>query len=130
MTFVNTGNLYDKYSGVVELTTRDFTIKNNEITLKKPFKKNGLIVFYSPWCEHCIKSSEMWSELAIQFNYKFIIATVNCENRKNELIRLKSNIEYYPTVKYLKSDGKIYNLEHKLNTKDEIIYFICNHLVE
>lgn len=122
-------NLYTKYSGVIELTMKDFIIENKKIIINnKKFKnKYGLIVFYSPSCGHCIKMVEMWSDLAIQFKNLFIIAAVNCEKGTNRLICDKLGIIFYPTIKYVTKNSLIYNYQGNYQ-KDELIYYICSKL--
>ena len=126
---LETDNLYTKFSGVIELTSKDFNITKNKVTvINKEFEdKNGFINFYAPWCPHCKKMVEMWSDLAIQFKHKFIIAAVNCEKKENYEIRNKLRIREYPTIKFVSKNGLLYN--HKNGgTKDDFIYFICNKL--
>ena len=129
MIFNQTDNIYDKYSEVIELTNKDFIMKNNELILKNKNFKNvdGLIAFYAPWCGHCQNMRDMWSDLAIQFKFKFSIGAVNCENKKNVSLTMRANIEQYPTIKYVDSNGRLYNID-KLNTKDDFIAFICSKL--
>ena len=122
-------NLYDKYSGVIELKGKDFIHKNNKVYINhKEFKdKNGLIMFYAPWCRHCQNMVEMWSDLAIQFKHQFTIAVVNCENKDNHKICSKIDIKYYPTIKYVSKDSLLHNYDEPY-TKDDFIYFICSQI--
>ncbi len=124
-----TQNLYTKYSGVIELTTKDFKIAKNKITVvNKEFKdKYGLINFYAPWCKHCQNMVETWSDLAIQFQHKFVIAAVNCENKDNYEIRNKLRIKEYPTIKFITKSGSIYEYIEGMS-KDDFIYYICSKL--
>ena len=59
LTYYN--NIYgiDK-GGVIELKFKDFKIKNKKLYINnKYFNENkGLIVFYAPWCDHCVKMSD------------------------------------------------------------------------
>jgi len=122
-------NLYSKFSGVVELTTKDFQISDKKMTVHNPeFKdKYGLIAFYAPWCGHCKAMVEMWSDLAIQFKHKFAIGSVNCENKNNYLLCSHFRIKYYPTIKYVTKNGIIYDYEGGQD-KDDMLYFICSKL--
>ena len=128
--FRNDKNLYDKYSGVIELTSKDFKYINGELIIINPeFKnKDGLINFYAPWCSHCNTVVEMWSELAIQFKNKFIIASVNCENKKNQIIKIRANVDCYPTFKYISANGRLHNLDN-IYKKDDFINFIAYKLI-
>jgi thiol-disulfide isomerase/thioredoxin len=125
----NTKNLYDKYSGVIELTSDDFDITGNNVKIiNKHFKNsNGFINFYAPWCPHCIKIQELWSDLAIEFKHKFAIGAVNCENKKNYKIRDKLRIMQYPTIKTVSKNGILSNYGGEY-IKDDMIFYICNKL--
>ena len=126
---LNTKNLYDKYSGVIELTSDDFDITGNSVkVINKNFKDSyGFINFYAPWCPHCIKMKETWTDLAIEFKNKFAIGAVNCENKKNYKIRDKLRIMQYPTIKTVSKNGIVSNYEGNY-MKDDMIFYICNKL--
>jgi thioredoxin domain-containing protein 5 len=126
---LNTKNLYDNFSGVIELTSDDFEITENSVkVINKNFKEMyGFIKFYAPWCPHCTKLREMWSDLAIEFKNKFVIGAVNCENKKNYIIRNKLRILQYPTIKTVSNKGVVSNYEGD-HIKDNMIFYICNKL--
>ncbi len=128
-TSLDTKNLYDKFTGVVELTSKDFNITDKNVTvINKNFKnKYGLLNFYAPWCPHCKTMVELWSDLAIQFKHKFVIGAVNCENKNNYKIRDKLRILQYPTIKSVSKNGIVskYDVEYM---KDDMIFYICNKL--
>ncbi len=126
---LNKENLYTKYSGVIELTSKDFIIENKRVIVtQKNFKnKYGLIVFYEPWCPHCKEMVEMWSDLAIQFLHKFPIGAVNCEKKDNYPIRNKLKIQFYPTIKMVNKNGTLSDYIDSSN-KDELIYHICTKI--
>ena len=128
-TSLDTQNLYDKFSGVIELRSKDFNITDNKVTIiNKEFKnKNGLINFYAPWCPHCKTMVEQWSDLAIQFKHKFAIGAVNCENKNNYKIRNKLRIVQYPTIKSVSKNGIISKYDGEY-MKDDMIFYICNKL--
>ncbi len=120
-----TKDIYKDSSGVIELKNKDFSINSKKVTNKNFKNKNGLIVFYAPWCNHCQKMAEMWSDLSVQFKNIFILGAVNCEDVNNYPIRNKLKIRMYPTVKYVTKNGTLYNYEGKMD-KDDIIYFITS----
>lgn len=122
-------NLYDKYSGVHELLSKDFKIEKNKITvINKNFKdKQGLIIFYVPWCGHCQKQVEQLTDIALQFSHIFTIAAVNCENKENHKICSKVNIKYYPTFMKVSKKGILSKYKDNYE-KDDIIYYICTHI--
>lgn len=122
-------NLYDKFSGVIELTSKDFKFENDKvIVINKQFKdKCGLIKFYAPWCGHCKNMVETWSNLAIQFGHSFVIGAVNCEKKENYKIRSKLQIKYYPTIMRVKKDGSL-SIYDMGTGKDQLMYYICSRI--
>lgn len=122
-------NLYDNFTGVIELTSDDFTIKNNSIKInnKLLLDKPGFVNFYAPWCKHCIKMVPIWSDLAIEFRNKFIICAVNCENKKNYKIRNALKILQYPTIKSISKKGTICNYNDSYS-KEDLLYNICTKI--
>ncbi len=126
---IKTVNLYKKFTGVIELKSKDFKIENKKVKVINPLfvDKYGLIVFYAPWCYHCQEMVEMWSDLAIQFKYKFILGAVNCEKKENYPIRNKLRIKLYPTIKYVGPDGILKDYKG-ICKKDDIMFFICSKI--
>lgn len=117
-------NLYYEFNSVKELTANDF--KN----MKKLIGNNhgGFIMFYAPWCGHCKMFVELWNYLAIQFKYQWLISAVNCTNPINEPICEKYNIDRYPTIYQIDSNG---NLTKYIGStdKNELIKYIYNQLL-
>lgn len=123
-----TKDIYTKSTGVAELKGKDFKLGKNVTINDKAFKnKPGLIMFYAPWCPHCKDRAEMWSELAIQFQYVFPITAVNVEDKNNYELAKKLNIVAYPTVKYVTPKGNLRDYKHSLD-KDELMYFISSKI--
>jgi protein disulfide-isomerase A1 len=123
-------NLYNKNIGVTELTINDFTINTNKITLNhKLFNgKQGLIIFYAPWCAHCREIVPLWSYLGLSYSDNFVIAAVNCENKVNQGINDKLNIKrIFPTIKFVNSDKLLVKYKGTYN-KEDLIYFICSKI--
>lgn len=116
-------NLYSKYSGVIELTNKDF---KNTTVINKNFKDMyGLITFYAPWCIHCRQMVELWSDLALQFRNLFAIGAVNCEHNTKTCINAR--IRYYPTIKFVTKKGNMHNYTGKID-RDSLIYFIYSKI--
>jgi thiol-disulfide isomerase/thioredoxin len=121
-------NLYSKNMGVIELTKKDFTIHNKQITItNKLFQnKQGLIIFYTSWCKHCREVVSLWSYLALTFGDKFIIAAVNCDSNINNNINNMLNIKrIFPTIKYVNKDLQLKDYTSS-QSKEDLLYFICS----
>jgi thiol-disulfide isomerase/thioredoxin len=120
-------NVFSPRYGIKELKFKDFNItkgskKVNDSMFKK---KNGLIIFYSHFCKHCIDSSELWINIAINYMYKINIAAVNCYNIKDENEKLVPllHIDRFPTIKIVK-DGNLYDTDLKKITYENISFLI------
>lgn len=127
--YEQTEDLYSQYSGVIELKTNDFKIEKKKVTVinNNYTDKNGLIIFYAPWCEHCQSIVEIWSEFAIYFKHKFIIGAVNCEDPNAYGIRDKLRISVYPTIYYVSKNGNLTKYKGE-KEKDEIMEYICTKI--
>lgn len=77
----------------IELQCKDFDLKKT-FRLKSP--SLNFVLFYVPWCPHCQKIKEMWSELSKkEKNVK--IKALNCESNKSHVNRM--NVDYYSLMK-------------------------------
>lgn len=128
MSFKDTKNLYDEYSGVIELKPSDF-LSYKKIKNKYFKDKPCLLIFYAPWCGHCNTMKEYISEIAIQFRYQFPIGVVNCENPTNYKLCQKFGIQGFPTIFFQDPKGVImpYNFGR---SKDDIINFIYSNTLK
>ena len=124
-------DLYPKSSLVKELKYKDFQYINNKPVLKHPkFKgRHGLIMVYAPWCQHCKGFTDVWNDLAIQYNYIFPIGAVNAEDiiNKNHEISSDLSVRAYPTIFYVNKNGKLSKYKHD-ETRDELLYYISSKI--
>ena len=116
-------DLYTKFSGVIELTKKDFTKKK----LKHPefVNKNAFVVFYAPWCGFCQRMVEYLSDLAIQFRYIFPIGVINCENPLNGTLCNQFKITGFPTI-FHKTPDNVFIPYDGVRDKDHLMTFIYN----
>lgn len=123
-------DMYDNNTGIIELKYKDFTYdkKNNSLKCNHHmFKdiKKGIIIFYAPWCPHCVNMYDDIIELSINYMNIFPIAVVNIEDlkNKNDLLTSYAHVSKYPTMKVLNKNLILENYNNDL-TKDNITYYI------
>ena len=122
-------NLYQNTSPVVSLSMFDFDgdrlIKFHNRQKKKP--KQGIIIFYTPWCKGCIHMKDRIEDIATQFSDRFIITAVNCEHPLNYGLKQRFGIKRYPTIKYFDAKGDIETYTGPVD-RDHILSLITSHL--
>ena len=117
-------DIFNINSGVKELKYDDFIYIDKKLYYKNKNNNYGFILVYAPWCEHCLKIALMWSELAIQFKYKFDIYALNSEDikNKNDHIVAKLNVKKYPTLFIINNKSKVVAYKYNVNLNDIIFY--------
>ncbi len=127
-------DMYANNTGIVELKLKDFIYdkKNKSLKCIHPVFSNvkrGIIIFYAPWCKHCINMYDDIIELSINYMNIFPICVVNIEDleNKNDFLALYANVSKYPTMKVLNKNLIVENYNNEL-TKDNITYFINMNL--
>ena len=122
-----TKNVFSIRYGIKELKYKDFEITDNKKIITDDFfkKKNGIIIFYSHFCKHCVDSCELWVNIAINYMYKINIGAINCYNVKDENEKLVPllKIDKFPTLKLVKN-GIIYDTNIKKLDYENISFLI------
>ena len=120
-------NIYGEKKGIIELKLEDFEYKNKKLYIKNNYfnDKKGFIIFYAPWCKHCIKMSDLLIDLALSNINIFNFGAINSENIKdgNDKLCIYENINKFPTIKYINKDGTLIDYQHEY-TIDNLLYFI------
>lgn len=130
---INFKNIYGEETGIIELKYKDFQINKSSIKIKNNFFDHnhykGFIIFYAPWCKHCVELSSEFMNLAQDNLYIFPIGAVNIEDTKNKNDKLaqKFKIEQIPTVKYIDSKGNIKDYPYDVSIEN-LRYFINMNL--
>ena len=88
-------------------------------------QNKGFIIFYTPWCKYCKKTSDMFIDLALSNVNIFNFGSVNLEDVKNgnDYLSIYGNINKVPTLKYIDENGVLINYDFEYNN-DNLIYFI------
>jgi len=120
-------NIYSLDKGIMELTLKDFLKKKKQLFINNDYfsEKKGFIVFYAPWCKHCLKLSDLLIELALSNINLFNFGAVNIENIEdgNDYLAVYANIKKLPTIKYINSDGTLSDYSFKYDL-DNLIFYI------
>ena len=119
-------DIYEKEGGVIELIQKDFIYKQNKLFIhNKLFQQKGFIVFYAPWCKHCVHLSNILIDIGLYYQNIFSIGAVNVENIKdhNDKLAIYANITSLPTIKYVTPENTLeeYIFDYTL---DNLIYYI------
>jgi thiol-disulfide isomerase/thioredoxin len=124
-------NIFGKDKGVIELVLSDFEYKNKKLYIQNDYfeDKKGLIIFYAPWCEHCVKISDLIIDLALSNENLFYFGSINSENIEdgNDYLCYYANITKLPTIKYIKNNGLLEDYPHEY-TSDNLIYYINTNI--
>lgn len=83
---------------VKELSPNNF---NRYQTWKLRSKECSIVLFYCPWCPHCVKLKNLWNKLAVMAAF-FNVYAFNCEKYKEHELKIKEEnptlIQGYPTI--------------------------------
>ena len=124
-------NIYGNDKYIPELKYKDFIYKNKKLYINNEYfsSNKGFIIFYAPWCSHCVKMSQLFIDLAYSNINLFNIGAVNCENieEDNDKIAIYANIKYFPTLKIIDSDGSLKDYPYEYNA-DNLIYYINTNI--
>jgi thiol-disulfide isomerase/thioredoxin len=125
-------NIYGKEKGIIELTLKDFIYnkQNEKIYINNKYfsEKKGIIIFYAPWCKHCLKISETMINLALSNINLFHFGAVNLENIKdgNDYLGIYANIKELPTLKIINEDNTLENYPFNYDIDNLIFYVNTN----
>lgn len=115
-------DLFDKYSGVIHLNSKDFDLTTKHIKNKEFEKKVGLVLFYVNWCPSCRDLAKYLIDISLEFKNKCAVGVVNCDDRDCGEICSFAKLTSYPTIKFIHSN-KMYPYTEKVNRED-LIFFI------
>tara|TARA_Y100001970_G_scaffold75238_1_gene95333 strand:+ start:152 stop:550 length:399 start_codon:yes stop_codon:yes gene_type:complete len=89
-------NFYDNQKFITELTDKD--LKNNTINNKRFKNKEALIMFYAPWCPHCVDSKELFIKTSKIMQDIVPLGAVNCTNPNTIKLQKIFEIQGFPTI--------------------------------
>ena len=124
-------DLYGEHIGVKELKMRDFQYNEATklLTIQEPIYqqlKKGIIVFYAPWCPHCINMYDDVVEISITYSNIFPVMVVNIEDVKhhNDDLARYAKIKKYPSLRVVNQEGDVE--ETNVETTKEAIHYYIN----
>jgi thiol-disulfide isomerase/thioredoxin len=125
-------DIYGIDKGVIELKLKDFKYdkKNKKLYINNNYfsENKGLIIFYAPWCKHCVKISNSIIDLAMSNLNIFSFGAVNVENVEdgNDYLSMYGNISRLPTIKTINNNGILENYKFEYNIDNLIFYVNTN----
>lgn len=115
-------------SKVIELTPKNFSIKNGTVTINHPAldgTKKGMIAYVASWCGFCVKLTEPYSDVSKILGDSFPLFYIDCA-KYEEFSRKNLNIQSFPTVMYIDRTGKPYKNYTKERTEIAMLDDICS----
>ncbi len=99
--------LFSPRTSVIELTPKDFNIKNK--TIIHPALKNskGMIAYMAGWCGHCVALSPKYEEVADTLGNSFPLFYLDCA-KYGDFASKNLNVNGFPTIMYIDSNHKPY----------------------
>ena len=89
-------------------------------------KENATILFYHPYCGHCIHMKPMWEQMKKKVKKENCnIYEVNGEDLLNVSHPIKNNVNGFPTILNL-NNGKINSFEKERNTQNMVDFVLSN----
>lgn len=82
-----------------------------------------LVDFWAPWCAPCRMMAPILDELSVELNGKLKIVKVNTEERNNQDLAIKYEIQSIPNMKLFKNGsviGEFIGLRNKETLKEEL----------
>ena len=120
-----TKNLYG--NSIPELTGKNFTINNKKVCLKGNYKENKtLIIFYAPWCKHCLNMVDDVNELQLNNMHKFTILSVNITKKFNFKLADELKISSIPKAFVLKKKNQLIPFNKQINYENLFYYINMN----
>ena len=120
----------NKFSSSIEVTIKDFKLKDGEYFLKNNGKK-GLLLIYAPWCGYCQMLAPEWKRFYTKHKDNYVIKSLNVENKQagNNKISEALGVQGFPTIKTIETSGKITkNFEGERNIKNFEKYLSGNNI--
>jgi thioredoxin-like negative regulator of GroEL len=84
-------------AAVLELDQNSF-----ESTLQQESANGLLVLFFAPWCAHCMQFKPTYEKAAKQLEGSLTVSMVN--GMKNNILLSRFNIQGYPTVLFLQNN--------------------------
>lgn len=104
----------------------DFLKGNYQEALEKAASANKMVFidFYAEWCGPCKSmAKDVFTDKNVgdYYNKKFVAIQLNAEDPANKSVVKQFNISAYPTLAYLRSDGKLILLKTGFQTIEEFL---------
>ena len=98
-------NKMDIYTDVIHLEPSDIQMINGQTKIAG-MSENGLVVVYAPWCYHCQKLKNTWTNLSKSNPTKFLAVNSTDKDKGGDKVGQMLNANGFPTILVVK-DGVI-----------------------
>lgn len=88
--------------------------KGKSMEKAKATGKPIIVFFYTDWCHFCQSFAPTFNKISKDSKIKknFAVAYVNCEKEENRALMQEYNVQGFPTVYVIKTDGSKVQLEN------------------
>ncbi|MDB4769446.1 protein disulfide isomerase family protein [bacterium] len=111
---------------VKELAPKDFQPYQ---TWKLRNKECSIVLFYCPWCPHCVKIKDLWNTLGQVAGFLNVYA-FNCEKYKAHELKIKEEnkdvIKGYPTILVYKGGVPVRRIKESERTLEDLLKVCMN----
>jgi len=97
-----------KSKNIIELKPENFNIKLKKIVHPSlDGTKKAMVAYVAPWCGYCVKFKPIYEDVGELLGGSFPLFYMDCD-KYSEFSRRKLNINGFPTVLYINTEGKPY----------------------
>ena len=100
-------SFFENSNAVKELSPKDF---ESVATWKLTSKKCTAVLFFAPWCPHCVSFKDTWEKLGKVALFMDIRA-MNCEKYNSHMAKIKEDmpelVKSFPTIVFYKNGQPI-----------------------
>lgn len=106
------------------LKANDFTIQGSNVYVNKCDGNSGMLLIHATWCNHCVKFSSTFNEIADTIGKDYCCTSIESEEL-NDQLSSALKFQGFPTIKFFDQSGKIIAEYNKERNKETLLNEIC-----